>query len=201
EIEENFKSGIPYRQQAVICRSHTSLARVARYLEDENVPVLYLGDFFERPEVRDMLSLLSLACQHDGSGLLRVARFPEYDIPLSDVQALRRLAKEKERPFPAALTLASEAEGLSTSRNEKLELLTSQLDDLCYGKSAWMTLTRYLFVRSSYLAPFIVDTSVAGQQQRLALYQLIQFVHSHIGRAVEGSIDPKKDLLRYIRRL
>lgn len=201
EIEENFKSGIPCREQAVICRSHTSLARVARYLEDENVPVLYLGDFFERPEVRDMLSLLSLACQHDGSGLLRVARFPEYDIPLSDVQALRRLAKEKERRFPDALTLVSKAEDLSTYGKEKLELLTRQLDDLCYGKSAWMTLTRYLFVRSSYLAPFIADTSVAGQQQRLALYQLIQFVHSHLGRAVEGGVDPKRDLLRYIRRL
>jgi superfamily I DNA/RNA helicase/Zn-dependent peptidase ImmA (M78 family) len=201
EIKSNFASGIPYRKQAVICRSHTSLARIARGLEEENVPVLYLGDFFERPEVRDMLSLLSLACEPHGSGLVRVARFPEYEIPLADVLALRRYASEKNRPFPGALSLASEADEISAQGKEKLALLAEQLDGLCYGRSAWNTLTRYLFVRSDYLATVLADESVAGQQRRLALYQLVQFVHSHLGRPVKTGVDPKRDLLRYIRRL
>ena len=201
EIKANFRSGMPYRMQAVICRSHTSLARIARGLEEENVPVLYLGDFFERPEVRDMLSLLSLACEPHGSGLVRVARFPEYEIPLLDVLALRKHASEKNRPFPGALSLASEADEISAHGKEKLALLAQQLDGLCYGRSAWNTLTRYLFVRSDYLLTALADESVAGQQRRLALYQLIQFVHSHLGRPVKSGVDPKRDLLRYIRRL
>ena len=59
EIERQRDFGIPYSQQAVLCRSHTYLGRVAAKLEDLGVPVLYLGNLFERPEVRDMLSLLS----------------------------------------------------------------------------------------------------------------------------------------------
>lgn len=113
------EEGIPLKQQAIICRSHTNLARIAKILEQENVPVLYLGDFFERPEVRDMLSLLSLACEANGRGLVRVARFPEYNIPLEDVRHLHRLAKEKESPFPQALELARDSEKIASPVKEK----------------------------------------------------------------------------------
>ncbi len=201
EIKQHFKAGIPYRQQAVICRSHTSLARIAQHLELEGVPVLYLGNFFERPEVRDMLSLLSLACEPDGRGLLRVARFAEYNVLLSDVQILRSIAKEQGKPFPDALNLAAQDGGITPYGKEKLALLARHLDGLCHGRSAWKTLTRYLFVSSDYLRTLFRDGSVIGQQRRLALYQLLQFVHSQLGRLAEAGVDPKLSLLRYIKRL
>jgi DNA helicase-2/ATP-dependent DNA helicase PcrA len=197
QIEE----GIPLKQQAIICRSHTTLARIAKILEREEVPVLYLGDFFERPEVRDMLSLISLACEANGRGLVRVARFPEYNIPLEDVRHLHRFAQEKNVPFPQALKLAEDSEKMSPAVKEKIALLAGQLEDLCHGRSAWKTLTRYLFIKSHYLKPFLADASVRGQQQRLALYQLLQFAHNHLGAQAAGGIDPKKSLLKYIRRL
>ena len=94
EIERQRAAGIPYSEQAILCRSHTYLGRVGAELERVGVPVLYLGNLFERPEVRDMLSLLSLACEPDGRGLVRVARFPEYDVPFNDVILLLELARE-----------------------------------------------------------------------------------------------------------
>ena len=200
-IKENIQRGFAFRDHAIICRSHTSLARIAQYLEKEEVPALYLGDFFERPEVRDLLSLLALACQPDGRGLLRVARFPEYDIPLADVLQLHSLAREKGNPFPGALMLAAEAEGISARGKTQIALVAQHLENLCYGKSAWKTLTRYLFVRSRYLAPLLADSSVRSQQQRLALYQLLQFVHGQLNRKGRNNVDPKRELLAYIRRL
>lgn len=195
------KEGVPFKQQAIICRSHTTLARIAKILEREDVPVLYLGDFFERPEVRDMLSLLSFACEANGRGLVRVARFPEYDIPLEVVRHLHRLAKEKKVSFPQALELAKDSAEISAVGKEKIALVESHLEDLCHGRSAWKTLTRYLFVKSHYLQPFLADQTVKGQQQRLALYQLLQFAHNQLGAQTEAGIDPKKSLLKYIRRL
>lgn len=192
---------VPLKDQAIICRSHTTLARIAKVLEREEVPVLYLGDFFERPEVRDMLSLLSLACEANGRGLVRVARFPEYNIPLETVRHLHRLAREKNVPFPRALELAHDSEEISLEVKEKIALLESHLGDLCHGRSAWKTLTRYLFVKSRYLQSLLMTQSVKGQQQRLALYQLLQFVHSQLGGKVEAGVDPKKSFLKYIRRL
>lgn len=195
------EEGVPLKEQAIICRSHTSLARIAKILEREEVPVLYLGDFFERPEVRDMLSLLSLACEANGRGLVRVARFPEYNIPLETVRQLHRLANEKEVPFPQALDLAKDSDEISVTDKNKIALLASQLEDLCHGRSAWKTLTRYLFVKSRYLLTFLDDTSVKGQQKRLALYQLLQFAHNQLGTKSDDGVDPKKSLLKYIRRL
>lgn len=195
------EEGVPLKEQAIICRSHTSLARIAKILEREEVPVLYLGDFFERPEVRDMLSLLSLACEADGRGLVRVARFPEYDIPLETVRQLHRIAQEKQVAFPNALELAKDVDEISVTNKDKIALLASHLEDLCHGRSAWKTLTRYLFVKSGYLQPFLDDTSVKGQQQRLALYQLLQFAHNQLGTKSNDGVDPKKSLLKYIRRL
>lgn len=201
EIKRLQTEGVPLKDQAIICRSHTTLARIAKILEREEVPVLYLGDFFERPEVRDMLSVLSLACEANGRALVRVARFPEYDIPLADVRHLHRLAQESNVPFPQALELAQDSEKISATVKEKFALLASHLEDLCHGRSAWKTLTRYLFIKSDYLKSFLADASVKGQQQRLALYQLLQFAHNQLGTKAEDGVDPKKSLLKYIRRL
>ena len=63
EIERRRTQGVPYRDQAVLCRSHTYLARFASRLEALEVPVLYLGDLFERPEIRDLLALMSFTCE------------------------------------------------------------------------------------------------------------------------------------------
>lgn len=85
EIRRQHAAGIQFRDQAILCRSHTDLARISAILEQEDIPVLYLGDLFERPEVRDLLALLSLVCEGNGQVLLRVANFPEYRIPQFDV--------------------------------------------------------------------------------------------------------------------
>ncbi|MGI8546813.1 MAG: UvrD-helicase domain-containing protein [Gemmatimonadaceae bacterium] len=199
-------NGVGYRDQAVLCRSHTNLARIAEHLERHGVPVIYLGDLFERPEIRDLLALLSLACHGDGRGLVRVARFPEYQIPLADVQAVLALAHEHDMPFPAALSLAAGAASITLEGQRRIALLATHLEGLCYGSEAWTMLSRYLFERSAYLQVLLEDTSLASRQRRLALYRFLQFAYeqrriSHEGRRLERETDPKRSFLRFVRRL
>src|SRR5260370_11891109 len=165
EIARCWAAGISYRDQAVLCRSHAALGRIAAHLEAAGVPVLYLGDLFERAEIRDLLALLSLA-SGDGFGLVRVARFAEYQIPLADAQALLALAHEHNVPFPRALTLAGEAQSLTEQGKRGLALLEQHLDGICYGTSAWSMLARYLFVRTQYLPPLFLDAPASRQQPR-----------------------------------
>lgn len=201
EIEHQRAAGVRYSDQAVLCRSHTGLARIAAGLEQAGVPVLYLSDIFERPEVRDLLSLLELACEGDGRGLVRVARFEEYQVPLADVLTLLELAKKQDVPFPRALKLAQDADTISQQGKEALALLDAHIEGLCYGRNAWGMLVRYLFVRSSYVRRLLEDDSVAGEQRRLAVYQFLQFAHEQRENQTEGSEDPKRTFLRYVRRL
>lgn len=199
EIERQRAAGIPYHGQAVLCRSHTTLARIGEILERAGVPILYLGDVFERSEVRDMLALLSLACEGDGRGMIRVARFPEYKIPLADVLVLRTFAQDQHVPFPRALSLAEEAPGITPVGRAGLALLAQHLDDLCYGTTAWTFVVRYLLERSNYLRALLADSSMTAQQQRFAIFQLIQFAHEH--RKPGGGRDPKRAFLDYVRQL
>ncbi|MEP6849484.1 MAG: UvrD-helicase domain-containing protein [Acidobacteriota bacterium] len=202
EVGALHDSGIRYSEQAVICRTHTGMARVARVIANAGVPVLYMGDLFERPEIRDLLSLLSLAAGPDGAGLVRVARFPEYNIPFDDVRLLIKLCSERSMAFPEALTKTDEIEGLSPDGRPKLRLIATHLTDLTHGRSAWKCLTRYLFERSSYLSFLLEDPSPVGQQQRLAIYQFLQFVHSRLDAPEpDKDSDPKREFLRYVRRL
>ncbi len=202
EIERQRALGVPYREQAVLCRSHSYLSKIAVQLERAGVPVLYLGDLFERPEVRDLLALLALACEGSGRGLVRVARFPEYRIPLADVRSLLNRAREQDIPFPKALELGRDTEGISGQGRAGLALLTRHLDDLSYGTRPWTLLARYLFDRSDYLRTVLSDNSVAGQQQRLALYQFLQFAHEQRRASpVDPRVDPKRLFLQHVRRL
>src|SRR5205085_3884139 len=102
-IKSRKERGVPFHAQAVICRKHSQLTKFARVLEAEGVPALYLGDIFERSEVRDLLALVALACDGSGRTLPRVARFPEYNIPLYYVRTTLRAAKQTGCELPGAL--------------------------------------------------------------------------------------------------
>ena len=201
EINRHVKDGIQYREQAILCRSHTMLARIASRLELAGVPILYLGDLFERPEIRDLLSLISLSCDGRGSGLIRVAQFPEYGIPLDDVRILLKSAGEKAVYFPQALKMGLEIPEISEKGKSGFGRLFSHTEQVNYRTTAWDMLVRYLFDSGKYLKPYTNDGSAAGQQKRLAIYQFLQFAHEQRGRPIDKSENPRRGFLEYVRRL
>jgi DNA helicase-2/ATP-dependent DNA helicase PcrA len=141
-IQQQRSRGVLFRQQAVLCRSHTWLGRVAEALEKANIPTFYLGDLFERPEIRDMLALVSLTSEGDGRGLVRVARYPEYQMPLRDVLTLFRLARENNKFLPEALALAQEASDISGSGKAAIARLASHIVGVHFGTTPsrhWQT--------------------------------------------------------------
>lgn len=198
EISRRRDQGIAYRDQAVLCRSHTNLARFAVRLERLGIPVLYLGDVFERPEVRDMLALLSLTCESERGGLLRVAQFPEYDIPVDDVRRVLVFAGEQSSQPLEAIARLDEIADLTPAGRDRLALLAGHLVGVTAGTSPAALLFDYLFTQSRYLDGVVADGSVAGQQQRLALFQLLQFAVEH---KPAGSGNARQQLLQWIRRL
>jgi len=198
EIDRRRNQGIACRDQAILCRSHTNLARFAARLEAHGVPVLYLGDLFERPEIRDMLALISFTCEPERGGLLRVATFPEYGIPLGDVRAVLAFAKAQTIYPLDALARLGEIAGLTPNGRDGLARLATHLSFVQPGTTPGALLSEYLFTQSRYLDAALADDRIAGQQQRLALFQLLQFAIEH--KPVGGG-NPRQQLLQWIRRL
>jgi DNA helicase-2/ATP-dependent DNA helicase PcrA len=198
-IMDHHAEGIPFGEQAVLCRSHTTLARIGAMLERHGVPVLYLGDLFERPEVRDLLSFLELSRGDPGS-LLRVARFPEYSVPMADTLAAIKRAKAEGHTIVETIAGAAGMEELSERGRAGLSLLATHLEE-ARGDEAWKVLTRYLFGVGGYLPGLLADRSVEGQQRRLALFQTLQFAHEQRRREVPEGEDRVRHFLDYVRRL
>jgi len=199
EIQQRFREGIAYRDQAVLCRSHTNLARIAALLEQHGIPILYIGDLFERSEISDLLSILELVAG-DARGFIRVATFLEYNLSADDVQLLLVLAEKEQVPFPRAINRFKGEPSLSEHGRNALEQIDQHLQGLSYGHGNWAMLAHYLFNRSGYLAALLSNTNQDAIQQRIAIYQFLRFAYEQ-DRALAGSQDAKERFLDYVRRL
>ncbi|HKT37722.1 MAG TPA: UvrD-helicase domain-containing protein, partial [Ktedonobacterales bacterium] len=106
-IERAHAQGYRYADQAILCRTHKQARQIAAILAARGVPVSQLGDFFDRPEVKDALMLLSLAAGPDARGLLRAAPLLValgYPPPTGDELATTaRALTSQRRSLPGAL--------------------------------------------------------------------------------------------------
>jgi DNA helicase II / ATP-dependent DNA helicase PcrA len=195
-IEDLRKKGVPYGQQVILARSHLTLARITSVLEKLGVPLLYHGDLFERPEIRDLLSLVALDAEYGGIGLIRVGALPEYGVPRQDCLEVIRWGRENKLPVIESLTRLAEIERVSESGQVGLARLGCQLQGLS-KVSPWTMLTTWLFERSSYLSAMLTSDYPAAQQQRVAIYQLLKVCNEDI---VLGDLSRRRFLER-IRRI
>ena len=106
-IEHNREQGYAYRDQAILCRTHKQVRQIAALLAALDTPVSQLGDFFERPEIKDALVLLVLAAGPDARGLLRATPLLVglgYPAPTRGELAAVARALSSQRPrLPGAL--------------------------------------------------------------------------------------------------
>ncbi|RMH21667.1 MAG: ImmA/IrrE family metallo-endopeptidase [Acidobacteria bacterium] len=191
-------AGVPLYRQAVLCRSNATLNALAEACEARGIPVLHLGSLFERDEVRDMLSLLTLFADAWGSGLVRVAALPAYAVPLADVRAVLAKARQGESTVLELLARPQEIEGVSPAGAAGLARLGRDLRGLDRAATPWQILATYLFEGSSYLAGILRSDAVADRMRAVALYQFLSFARSV--RPV-GSGFPATRLLDRVRRL
>ncbi len=199
EIRELLTQGIPYKDQAILCRSHTQLERISALLERDGIPILYVGDLFERPEIRDLLALVALVAG-DPRSLIRIGNFAEYQIPAADLRMLCSLAEAEQIAFPQAIGRLKDAPALSESARSSLKLLDEHLQDLVYGHGVWSLLVHYLFDRSAYLRTLMSSTDQSALQQRIAIYQFLRFA-SEQEQWLSNGENLKRRFLDYVRRL
>jgi hypothetical protein len=128
-VEQHRGLGYAYGDQAVLCRKNKQVHEIAAVLTGQGVPVSQLGDFFDRPEVKDALMLVMLAAGPDARGLLRAAL----------------LLVGLGYPLPAASELAAAAHKLTSQRQllpGALRHSSSLLDVAALSETTRAALTR-----------------------------------------------------------
>ena len=113
QIRNRRQQGVGWRHQAILVATNRQASDLAQMLAARGIPVQHIGPLFDRPEVKDLISFLSLASEPEGVGLTRVARFPEIAIPAEDVRAIMSGAREAGKRFPGALAWVLETVDVS----------------------------------------------------------------------------------------
>ncbi|MGO4551229.1 UvrD-helicase domain-containing protein [Lysobacter sp. 2RAF19] len=197
-IEAHRADGIPFRDQAIVVRTHTHAERVAERLQALDVPSMYLGDIFERDEVRNLLAVVSFVAEPSRGALLRLAITESYRMGLADVRSFLELAHAADRSPLAALSDPAVIAACAAPARAALERLRDDLAGVRFESTVAEVLNHVLFERRALIDEFLEQPGSGGEQRRLAIFQLLQFAAEHFDPR-KGN--PKKNLLRWIRRL
>jgi superfamily I DNA/RNA helicase len=197
-IRELEAQGVQLRRQAVLCRKNGRLNEIASALEERGIPVLHLGSLFEREEIRDLLSLLSLAVDRFGDGLVRVGAMPRYNLSLQDVYVACRWLRENDRPALTALPDLPHVAGISPDGFAGLTRLAADFEGIHAATSAWGLLSTFLLDRSGLARDMSRGESVPERIRAVAVWQFLNFVRE---QSPAGSGLPIQRVLDRVRQL
>ncbi|RUX23021.1 ImmA/IrrE family metallo-endopeptidase [Mesorhizobium sp. M2A.F.Ca.ET.037.01.1.1] len=191
-------TGVRLRDQAVLCRTNKRLNEIAAGLAARGIPVLHLGSLFERDEVRDLLSIMSLAVDGLGSGIVRVAAMPRYAIPLQDVYRMLRILKERNgAPMTWLHELASD-DRITDSGRRGLARLAEDLSGLRQGDAPWDFVTGYLLDWTDLVREMASRASVSDWMRSCAIWQFLNFLRDSV---TVGHGSPMWKMLERVRQL
>ena len=166
--------GVPYRDQAVLASTHETCGQTADALNSAGIPALHLGNIFQRPEIKDLLSLLQLFIDRSGSGLLRLSSLPGLAMPRADVDFLLGWLRVN-RPEPLSWLNAPPA-GLSTAGLEAVQQWAETFTGLVSTDSPWEVVCKLLLDRTEVLDPHLAGNGILDITRRIALWQFIYFL-------------------------
>ncbi|RKH97266.1 ImmA/IrrE family metallo-endopeptidase [Corallococcus sp. AB030] len=175
-IEEMRRAGHAYHNQAVLCTGNEMLSSMAQGLERLGVPVLFLGSLFERPEIKDLLSLLSLLTDPWAMGLTRVACWPEFSLSITDVAAVFDHLRDAKKEPGAWLRSLGAIPELSQVGRRSLEGLARTLCDFDQTSSPWTVLAHVLLSRTRIAARIADSSSISDRTRGIAIWQLMNFL-------------------------
>ena len=196
-IMEKKSQGIDYKDQAILCSSNNRLSEISASLEVLGLPVLYLGSLFEREEIKDLLSLLSLVTDRRATGLVRAATLPGYVVRLEHITEIQQHLREAD-PDPLGWgALVDEVPGLDEQARENIKHLSAVVGDVPINANPWSVLANLVIDRLGWARQVAMANDIQDQMKGIALWQLLNFARN----SINSSGLPIDRLLSRIRRI
>lgn len=189
--------GIAYGDQVILCASNARLNTIAKGLEAIGVPALHLGSLFDRPEIKDLLVLLSLATDPRATALVRVATMARYQMPLQDVMRVIEHLRAANPPPLAWLTMHAEVNHLAEGTRETLFRLSALFAGVSSSTNPWPLLANWVIDHLGLAKTIYLAGDPQSRMQGLAIWQFLNFCR----RQPRGQGVPVLRLLDRVRRL
>jgi len=196
-IQAQREAGIPYRRQALLCASNARLSDIAEGLEARGIPVLHLGSLFERPEIKDLLALLSMLTDPHAVGLMRVATMSAYEMPLQEVMQIIGHLRESKAAALDWRQASAKLPGLPAESQIALVRVASLFAGLNPTGNPWAIVATWVIDRLGLAKTLHLARDPQSRMKGLALWQFLNFCR----RQPSGAGIPSVRLLDRIRRL
>jgi len=165
-----------FGDHAILCRTHSQAAVIVAALEARHVPVDWVGDILDAPEVKDALAVCALTESSNSAGMLRLLTVPQHELPAADFLRLVRLAHENQRMLNRAVRDPIIVGQLSAEAQGRLYALEQMLASLEAHGDVWQLLTAYLFGHSEAMRQHIIAAAAGGYAAQRALATLGQLL-------------------------
>jgi superfamily I DNA/RNA helicase/Zn-dependent peptidase ImmA (M78 family) len=196
-VQSQQEAGIPFREQTLLCGSNARLNKLAEGLEARDIPVLHLGSLFERPEIKDLLSLLSMLTDAHAVGLTRAATIPAYEMPLQDVTRIIESLRESNAQRLDWRRSWTHLPDLARESQAAMAGLVSLFEGLESNDNPWTILATWVLDRLGLARALHLANDPKSRMTGLALWQFLNFCR----RQPVGAGLPAARLLDRIRRL
>lgn len=188
---------VSFSNQAVITFTHARAAALAKGLESRGLPVLFLGNIFERPEIKDLIRLMELASDRSGANL--GSDWAEVKWRLCDADLLSLSSARGEDRSPPWWELSRDA--LSEDGKQILEDLDGITQPIREEVSPWAAVGHILLEHGAELRALCHDESNAAVNRRLAIWQFVHFCRTPDGIARFPTVKNLPDRIRRRIRL
>lgn len=192
---------VPFRDQAVLCPGNDRLTRVGRELERRGIPVLYLGNLFERPEVKDLLSVLSLLVDRRAMGLVRKPSLEGLATGLS-LAGASAVVEHLRATDAAPMEWTSATTGaphLDQSDADALDRTAGMLAGFGIDARPWTVIAHLLLDRTRTAALLASADDVSSRAMGVAIWQLMGFLRaerSGPGLPIQRTLDGIRRLVQ-----
>lgn len=185
------------RDHMVLGTRNETIAAASALLERSGVPCMHFGGIFERPEVRDLLSLFQLLFERFPAALNRVGSLSAVGMPAEDVQRIQA-AVAADKSLEHLRWLKRPPGGISAEGLEALNRLRQVLGPLKWSSTPWEATCRFLLDQPDLLLRGRPLSKTAAEVRDLALWMMAYFGRTHDGHGRRLTLS--RLLLRVRRR-
>lgn len=180
--------GVDYRDQAVISRKTADVEKAAESLAASGVPYLYIGDVYQRPEIKRLVCLMQLLCTRQPRSLVGLSQYPELRMSIADMEILienSRLGGGLE--WQRGKWLGKAIDGISAAGQKVNLFLASLLSGFNRHTNPWEFVCTLLLDRR-YGLPASSDQSMSAHTARLAIWLFVYSVRNGDGDASQARL-------------
>lgn len=171
--------GVEFGNQTVLCRGRADVQRVADFLASSGVPVVFIGELSQRPEIKRLLCLMQLLVERRPRALAGLLDVPALAMSPADFDRIMHLTDE-DVMLQRGRWLNEEIEGLAPAGQGVVASLRHLLAPHTHSSNPWSFVCD-LLLEHRFGLPAANDQSVAAWVIRLALWQFCYSVRNGDG--------------------